>query len=347
MASGDTKTQEYLNLAATGTRADLPAARGCCNTRTQNLIVDVADRIITEEETRAAADRVLQGEIDEIRNNPDVADIVPTYAALQDYDTSTLTDKDIIRVLVDSTHGGASTYYRWSTSTETFTYIGEVGDYYTKSQTDALLSEKQDELTAGDNITIEDESGALVISATDTTYTAGSNISISSSNVISAAGLVTLSYGSSTWNDFITAYNAGKIVYCRASSSANPATGSQTRMAFMAYVSNPTNPTNVEFQYVRSVSSKTSSAQCDQVFVYKLTNANGGTWTVETRDMASTIAAGANAELTYSGTTATINPRLYTTTGQNTNGGITQKLFSDTVGDIESALNAINNGTGA
>ena len=159
--------------------------------------------------------------------------------------------------------------------------------------------------------------------------------------------LTTLSYGTSTWNDFITAYNAGKIVYCRASSNANPAYGQQTRMAFMAYVSAPTNPTSVEFQYVRSVSTKSSSAQCDQVFVYKLTNVNGGTWTVETRDMASTVAAGANATSTYSGTTITINPRLYTTTGQNTNGGVTQKLFTDTVGNIESALNAINNGGNA
>ena len=170
MAKGDTKTNQYLDIAANGTRADLPAARGCCNTRTQDLIVDVADRIITEEETRAREDAILQGEIDEIKNNPDVYDIVPTYAALQEYDTSGLTDKDIIRVLADETHGGASTYYRWSATTETFTYIGEVGDYYTKTQVDTLLDGKQDELTAGDNITIEDESGALVISATDTTY---------------------------------------------------------------------------------------------------------------------------------------------------------------------------------
>lgn len=45
---------------------------------------------------------------------------------------------------------------------------------------------KQDELTAGDNISIASESGALVISATDTTYSAGTNVNISSGNVISA-----------------------------------------------------------------------------------------------------------------------------------------------------------------
>lgn len=177
------------------------------------------------------------------------------------------------------------------------------------------------------------------------TLTAGTGISINN-NVISATsgGLVTLSYGYSTWNDFITAYNAGEIVYCRASSDSDPRVGSQTRMAFMAYVNNATNPTEVEFQYVRSVSTKNASNQSDQVFVYKLTNA--GTWTVETRPVMVKIAAGTNAESSYASNTLTINPRLYTTTGQNTDGGVTQKLFTDTVGNIESALNLINNGGG-
>lgn len=104
------------------------------------------------------------------------------------------------------------------------------------------------------------------------------------------AKLVEMSYGeSNAWAKFIAAYNAGSIVYCRASSNANPATGAQTRKAFMAYVNNATSPTSVEFQYVRSVSSKTDSQQCDQVFVYTLTNAGGGTWTVASRNMAPKI----------------------------------------------------------
>ena len=45
--------------------------------------------------------------------------------------------------------------------------------------------------------------------------------------------MVILKYGTSTWDDFINAYNQNAIVYCRASSQSNPATGAQTRMAFM------------------------------------------------------------------------------------------------------------------
>lgn len=176
MASGDTKTQQYLDVAANGTRADVQ--HGCCETRTQSLIMDVADRIITEEETRAREDQILQNEIDEIKNNPDVADVVATYADLEAYDTSKLTDKEIIRVLADETHDGQSTYYRYDKHNDSWTYIGEAGDYYTKTQTDELLDDKQDLLTAGDGITIEEESGALVISATDTTYSAGSGLDL-------------------------------------------------------------------------------------------------------------------------------------------------------------------------
>ena len=113
-----------------------------------------------------------------------------------------------------------------------------------------------------------------------------------------------LSYGHSTWNDFLTAYNSNTVVYCRASSNSNPATGAQTRLAFMAYV-NADPPTNVEFQYYRSVSSHTASQQGDQVYVYKLTNA--GTWSVTVREASVKVAAGDGLDMTYASGTATLS----------------------------------------
>ena len=136
---------------------------------------------------------------------------------------------------------------------------------------------------------------------------------------VDSGGLTLLSYGISTWNDFITAYNDNKIVYCRASSNANPATGSQTRLAFMAYVNNATNPTEVEFQYYRSVSSHSATQQGDQVFVYKLTS--GGTWSVITREASTKIVAGTNMTSNYSNGVLTLSS---TSSGSDFNVNIIQ-----------------------
>ena len=189
------------------------------------------------------------------------------------------------------------------------------------------VMELQNKLTAGTNISILGNT----ISATDTTY---SDFTGATSSVAGAAGLVPapaagdegkalhgdgtwkdttaklveMSYGeANAWTKFIDAYNAGSIVYCRASSNANPASGSQTRKAFMAYVNNAASPTSVEFQYVRSVSSKTEAQPVDQVFVYTLTNASGGTWSVASRNMAPKIAAGTGINVSYSNGTYTIS----------------------------------------
>ena len=113
-----------------------------------------------------------------------------------------------------------------------------------------------------------------------------------------------LAYGKSTWADFIAAYESNSVVYCRASSNSNPASGSQTRMAFMAYVNNADAPTEVEFQYYRSVSSHTATQQGDQVFVYKLNKTNG--WSVITREAKIKIAAGNGLEQSFASNTLTI-----------------------------------------
>ena len=114
-----------------------------------------------------------------------------------------------------------------------------------------------------------------------------------------------LKYGISTWDDFLKAYKENAIVYCRASSSANPATGSQTRMAFMAYVNNEENPTNVEFQYYRSVNTHSDNQQGDQVYIYKLDKTAG--WTVTVRNAFSKIEVGTGLKKTYANGVLTIS----------------------------------------
>lgn len=118
-------------------------------------------------------------------------------------------------------------------------------------------------------------------------------------------GMTILAYGKSVWNDFITAYKANRVVYCRASSNSNPATGSQTRMAFMAYINNETEPTEVEFQYYRSVSSHSANQQGDQMYVYKLNKNNG--WSVTVRESYSKIVTGTGLDSTYANSAITLN----------------------------------------
>ena len=84
------------------------------------------------------ADNGLQSQIDAIVASSDVFDIVGTYADLQAYDISTVPVNDIIKVLVDSTHNDAATYYRCTESggVKSWTYIGAEGAYYTKAESD-------------------------------------------------------------------------------------------------------------------------------------------------------------------------------------------------------------------
>lgn len=117
-------------------------------------VQQMAEDLSEEEAARIAADEGLQDQIDTIKAASDVVDIVGTYAELLAYDTSTLTDSDIIKVLADENHENATTYYRWMAGTSTWSYIGEQGPYYTQTEVDTLLDGKQDVLTAGDHIDI-------------------------------------------------------------------------------------------------------------------------------------------------------------------------------------------------
>ena len=101
--------------------------------------VNTLNSSISDEETaRINADNGLQSQIDAITSASDVTDIVGTYAELQAYDTTSLPDKSIIKVLQDESRNGETTYYRWviTNGTGAWILIGEEGPYYTKSEAD-------------------------------------------------------------------------------------------------------------------------------------------------------------------------------------------------------------------
>lgn len=176
-----TEEVEALEAADTALQDNLDAEE------TARIAADetLQDNIDAEEAGRIAADTEIWDEIEALEAASDVVDIVGTYAELENYDTSALQDNDIIKVLQDETHDDAIAYYRWNTATDTFTFVGVEGPYYTASETDTLLADKQDKLIAGSNIQIAAD--GKTISATDTTY---STMTGATSSAAGASGLV-------------------------------------------------------------------------------------------------------------------------------------------------------------
>lgn len=111
------------------------------NTRITNEVSTLNGAISNEATVRANADNNLQTQIDAIVSSSDVFDIVGTYAELEAYDISTVPVNDIIKVLVDSTHNNAATYYRCveNNGVKSWSYIGSEGAYYTKGEADSTF----------------------------------------------------------------------------------------------------------------------------------------------------------------------------------------------------------------
>lgn len=127
-----TKTSDLSSVATSGAYSDLSG--------TPDLSVYATNTALGNETTaRENADIGLQNQIDGISASSDVVDIVGTYTDLQNYDTQHLGNNDIIKVLQDSTHNNAMTYYRWNKTNTEWIYVGQEGPYYTKSEIDTTL----------------------------------------------------------------------------------------------------------------------------------------------------------------------------------------------------------------
>lgn len=122
----------------------------------------------------------LQSQIDAITASSDVFDVVGTYADLQAYDKSTVPLNDIIKVLQDSTHNNAATYYRLvdaSGGTE-WQYIGQEGPYYTKSEidTDFALKSELPSIATTQQVGLIKPDGQSTFVGNDGTLTISSNV---------------------------------------------------------------------------------------------------------------------------------------------------------------------------
>ena len=138
------------------------------NTSITTAQSSLESKINTEISNRQTEDSNLQSQIDAITSGSDVVDVVATNADLNSYDKSKLTDKDIIKVLKDESQSDKTTYYRFDKSTSSFTLIGGVGPYYTQSEVDTKINQKQNTITS------ENKLAANLISGLSTVATTGS-----------------------------------------------------------------------------------------------------------------------------------------------------------------------------
>ena len=124
------------------TTAQQNALNSGATTTNISQIATNTQAISTETLNRQNADNNLQTQIDAIVSSSDVFDIVGTYAELQAYDIATVPVNDIVKVLVDSTHNDAATYYRCveNGGVKSWTYIGSEGAYYTKGEADSKFA---------------------------------------------------------------------------------------------------------------------------------------------------------------------------------------------------------------
>ena len=186
------------------------------DTDVSNISNEIKELITEEETKRTTSDNTLQSQIDAINARKDVIDIIPTYEELSSYPTTDLTDKDIIKVIDDSSHNNTSSYFRWDNESKEWNYVGSEAATYTKAESDERFAPKSITINgqplssnvslsyedvnalpnttkysralsvSGQQLSLEDQEGNVLstITTQDTTYTAGTGIEINENNQI-------------------------------------------------------------------------------------------------------------------------------------------------------------------
>ena len=198
----------------------------------------------TEATNRQNEDNNLQSQIDAIVSSSDVFDIVGTYAELQAYEISTVPVNDIIKVLVDSTHNNAATYYRCieTAGVKSWSYIGTEGAYYTKSESDSLFVKKTTTINdkpLSNNITLT----AADVGALPSSTTIGNGILTIQNNGVD----VDTFNANSTTNKIINLVTPTKISDLADDTATNPIDKAETLTGLTATIT--------ELNYVDGVTS--------------------------------------------------------------------------------------------
>ena len=166
----------------------------------------------------------------------DVIDVFGSYSAFEENSGTLtaegyLTDKDIIKVLEDESYSSMQVYYQYTSANNSWSAIGALDPYYSKSEIDAITANieteistnylKADNVTTGKNITItkntSDDGPTITIGTKDdvsfntvsATGFSGTNIS-GGSNTATIENLIGSAQNASAWLNENTTGNSAK-----------------------------------------------------------------------------------------------------------------------------------------
>lgn len=315
-----TKTQVGLGNVDNTSDLDKPVS-----TATQNALDSLSGAITNEETARQNADNGLQSQIDALVVASDVFDIVGTYAELQAYNISIVPVNDIIKVLVDSTHDNAATYYRCTESggVKSWTYIGAEGAYYTKSESDGRF---------------------VPLTRTVNGKALNNNISLDASDI---GAVASVSEGStngtiSVDGSDVAVHGLGSAAYTASSAYATSSQGTKADSAIQSVKVNGSALTPDANKAVDITVPTKISNLSDDTATYPIDKADtltGLTATITELNYVDGVTSDIQTQLNSKLTTSDI---VSSVSSSSTNSkAVGAKLFYDTCGDIETLINAL------
>jgi hypothetical protein len=169
-------------------------------TRAKAKEKELADNIAAEETRAETVEQTLKEQIDALEAGKDVIAVYGSYADyLADRDSLHVTDKDIVKVLIDEEHGNKQTYYQYDSGTSSWSTnpIASMEPYYSVNEINTMLATLTGDISntylsakgavhPGKNIVVTEDTNKpeiTISTSADVEFTTVSSTNISATNV--------------------------------------------------------------------------------------------------------------------------------------------------------------------
>jgi len=169
-------------------------------TRAKDKENELANNIAAEETRAEAVEQTLKDQIDALEAGKDVIAVYGSYADyLADRDSLHVTDKDIVKVLIDEQHSNKQTYYQYDSGTSSWSTnpIASMEPYYSVNEINTMLATLTGDISntylsakgavhPGKNIVVTEDTNKpeiTISTSADVEFTNVSSTNISATNV--------------------------------------------------------------------------------------------------------------------------------------------------------------------